>query len=211
LPFALAALTAFLSSRHAHAEEALPKEGRFGAGVGITPLGLGPTEVFSAGGHAIGLRLWGGAQIDLGPHWALRLPLVFAVASGGSKKGYAEFDIVPGILYRFRSRADESFSPYAGAGVKLGVFGADRQLLGLPSIASTTQALDFDHHHSGDGHSSDPDFDGNGAIGGELWLGGSWHLGRWVSLDLDLSASMFAVDSVLVVTTAQTVAARVTL
>ncbi|HVY31566.1 MAG TPA: hypothetical protein VHB79_33755 [Polyangiaceae bacterium] len=214
LSLVLTLLAVPLGSRQAFAQEVasapIPKEGRFGAGVSAIVPGLGLTEVFAAGGHALGFRLWAGAQIDLGPRWALRLPLMLGVASGGSRMGYAELDLVPGVLYRFRNSASQRLTPYVGLGAKLGVFGADRPLLGLPLLGTTQQALDWDHHHhSGDG-SSDPDFDGTVTVGGELWLGASWHIARLFSLDFDLAASMLSIDSVLVVGVSETVAARLT-
>jgi hypothetical protein len=208
LPCVLVLLAASLRSGHARAQQALPKEGRFGAGISVTPLALGPMEVFSAGGQALGVRLWGGVEIGLGSRWALRLPLVLAAASGGTRKGYSEIDIVPGVLYRFRSSVDERFTPYVGAGVKLGGFGADRPLLGKPLLGTVQQALDLDHHSSH--HTDDPDFETSVTVGGELWLGASWHLGRLFSLDAEMSASLVPVSSVVVVALAQTLAGRVT-
>jgi hypothetical protein len=214
LPMTLAWLAVALSSQHAFAQEVapepIPKEGRFGVGVSVVLPAIGLTEVFSAGGHAIGLRLWGGAQIDLGPRWGLRLPLMLGLASGGTRKGYAELDITPGVLYRFRSSASERLTPYVGAGVKLGVFGADRPLLGKPLIGTTQQALDFDHHHSGSSGGDDPDFDGTVTVGGELWLGASWHIARLFSLDFEVAPYLVSIDSVLVVGVSETVASRIT-
>lgn len=155
------------------------------------------------------MRYSGGAQIDLGPAWALRLPLVILVASGGTEQGYAEIAVVPGVIYRFRSRAAERFTPYVGGGVKLGGFGADRPLLGKPLIAAVQQPLDLDEHH-GDHHTDDPNFDSRAGIGAELWLGASLHAGRVVSFDFELSGSLVPVDGVLVFGTAQTAALRVT-
>lgn len=209
----LALLAVSLGSRQALAQEPaaapIPKEGRFGAGVSVVLPAIGAMEVFSAGGHALGLKLWGGGQLDLGPRWALRFPLVLGFASGGTRKGYVEIDIAPGVLYRFRNSASQELTPYVGAGVKLGVFGADRPLLGKPLIGTTQLALvDIDHHHSGGG--DDPDFDGTLTVGGELWLGASWHLARLFSLDFEVAPSLVAIDSVLVVAVSETVASRFT-
>jgi hypothetical protein len=118
----LAAAVVVLLCHHATAQE-LPKEGLFAKGIGVMPLSLGPTQVHSKAGHASGLRLSAGAQLDLGPRWALRLPLVLAAADGDNG-GYAELDVSPGVLYRFRYRVDQTFVPYLGAGAKLGFFGA---------------------------------------------------------------------------------------
>jgi hypothetical protein len=201
-----------LASGNARAQEnAVPKEGVFSAGIGVIPVGLGPVEVFSAGGHAIGARLTAGAQVDLGPRWALRLPIVIAGASGGSLDGYAEIDVVPGVLYRFRDRIDEGFTPYVGAGVKLGGFGAGRPLLAKPPVIATVRPGVapndlFEEHH----HSNDPNFDSEATVGAELWLGGSWHATRLLSLDFDLTGSAVPVDGVLVAVVAQTASLRFT-
>ena len=201
-----------LASRNAAAQEtALPKEGLFSWGIGVIPLGLGPIQVFSAGGHAFGLRLSAGAQIDLGPRWALRLPLVIAGASGGSLDGYAEIDVVPGVIYRFRDRVDEPFTPYLilGGGIKLGGFGAGRPLLAKPVVVATLRPLVsrhdlFEGHH----HSDDPNFDSNAAIGAEVWVGLSWHATRLLSLDFELAGSIVPVDGVPVEVLAETAALR---
>jgi hypothetical protein len=211
---ALALLAVSLGSREALAQEAvaapIPKEGRFGAGVSVVLPAIGAMEVFSAGGHALGLKLWAGGQLDLGPRWALRFPLMLGVASGGTRKGYAEIDIAPGVLYRFRNSASQELTPYVGAGVKLGAFGADRPLLGKPLIGTTQLALlDIDHHHHSGG-GDDPDFDGTLTVGGELWLGASWHIARLFSLDFEVAPSLVAIDSVLVVAVSETVASRLT-
>jgi hypothetical protein len=205
----LAAALVSLLSRHAAAQAELAKEGRFAAGIGVFPIALGPIQVFAAGGHAFGLRFGAGAQIDLGPRWALRVPLVIAGASGGSLGDYAEIALVPSVIYRFRARADERFTPYVGAGVKLGGFGAERPLLGKPVVATVSQALGdgvFEEHH----HTDDPNFDSAVAIGGEVLLGGSWHASRLLSLDFELTGDFVPVDGVLVAVVAETAALRFT-
>src|SRR5438477_11089393 len=88
-----------LRSGEAGAPEELPKEGLFASGIGVSPISLGPIQAFSRGGHALGLRLAAGAQIDLGPRLAPRVPVVIAGASGGSLSDYVEVDVVPGVLY----------------------------------------------------------------------------------------------------------------
>jgi hypothetical protein len=199
-----------LSSSAAAADE-LPKEGLFAAGISVFPVALGPIEVFAAGGHAVGLRFAAGAQLDLGPRWALRLPLVIAGASAGSLGDYAEIDLVPSVVYRFRDRADQRFTPYVGLGLKLGGFGADRPLLGKPLVAPLTQALSnnnvvFEEHH----HSDDPNFDSGAGLGGELVLGGSWHASHLLSLDFELTGELVPVAGSLVGVVAETAALRFT-
>jgi hypothetical protein len=201
--------TVLLVSDHAAAQEELPKEGLFASGIGVIPVSLGPIQAFSKGGHALGLRLAAGAQIDLGPRWAVRVPVVIAGASGGSLSDYVEIDVVPGVLYRFRDRVNEGFTPYVGAGVKLGGFGADRPLLGKPVVAVLRPAVSrndlFDEHHH-----SDPNFDAAASIGAELWAGGSWHASRLLSLDFDLTGAFVPVDGALIAVVAETAALRFT-
>jgi hypothetical protein len=205
----VAAIVLFLSGNVA-AQEEPPKEGLFAAGIGVVPVALGPVQAFSSGGHAFGLRLAAGAQIDLGPRWALRVPVVVAGASGGSLSDYAEISVVPGVIYRFRDRADAGFTPYVGGGVKLGGFGADRPLLGKPVVATLRPSVSkndlFDEHH----HSSDPNFDAEASVGAEVWIGGSWHASRLVSLDFDLTGELVPVDGALIAVVAETAALRFT-
>jgi len=211
----LTVLTLLLLGGNAAAQTALPKEGLFSSGISVIPIALGPFQVFSAGGHASGLRLSTGAQIDLGPRWALRLPIVMATASGGAdtpsggaSDDYAELDVAPGVIYRFRTRADESFTPYVGAAVKFGGFGAERPLLGKPLVAKPALSHSdiFEEHH----HSDDPNFDVVAGAGAEASVGGSWHATRLFSLDFDLTGEVAAIDGVLVHALAETVALRFT-
>jgi hypothetical protein len=203
----LTIVTLFSLSGSAAAQDKLAKEGLFSSGIGVIPIALGPLQVFSVGGHATGLRLSTGAQIDLGPRWALRLPLVIASA-GGTDDGYAEIGVAPGVIYRLRNRADESFTPYVGAAVKFGGFGAERPLLGKPRVATPAVSHGdiFEEHH----HSDDPNFDVVAGTGAEASLGGSWHATRLLSLDFDLTGELLAIDGALVHALAETVALRFT-
>jgi hypothetical protein len=204
-PLAAAALC--LLCGQAAAQE-LPKEGLFASGIGIIPLTLGPSQVFSKAGHASGLRLSAGVQLDLGSHWALRLPAVIGAADG-TNGGYAEIDVSPGMLYRFRHHADQGFVPYVGGAVKLGLFGADRLFLGkplLPVSHTTTSDLLHEHRHT----ASDPNFDTAGTVGGEAWLGASLHASRLFSVDFEVTGVLLPIDGVLVEAIAETVALRFT-
>jgi hypothetical protein len=192
---------------HRAAAQELPKEGIFAHGIGAIPLSFGPVQVFSKEGHASGLRVSAGVQLDLGPRWALRLPLVLAAADG-TNGGYAEIDLSPGMLYRFRYRADQTVVPYFGAAAKLGGFGADREFLGKPLLPVTVHATDLFHeHHHG---SSDPNFDTVFSVAGEAWLGASVHASRLFSVDFDVAGEALPIDGVLVGALTETMALRFT-
>ena len=200
----ISALAVCFFGSHARAQS-LPREGLFHRGIGVIPLTLGPAQAESKFGRATGLRFATGAQLDLGPRWALRLPLVLAAADG-THGGYAEIDVAPSIVYRFRSRADQVFVPYLGGGVKLGAFGADRTFLGKPRLSTldvnTGELLDYQHHHHG---WSDPNFDTVAKPGGEAFLGCSLHAGRLFSMNLDVTGEVLSIDGVLVNVVVETV------
>jgi hypothetical protein len=88
----------------------LRKERPVASSFSLLPIALGPIQAFSSGGHAFGLRLGLSAQLDLDPHWALRLPLVLALATRSSHADYAELDLIPGVVYRFRKHASDAFT-----------------------------------------------------------------------------------------------------
>jgi hypothetical protein len=154
-------------------------------------------------GSAFGVAV----QIDLGVHWALRLPLVAGLAGGGDTD-HIELDFTPGLVYRFRDHRDQRWVPYLGGGLRLGLTATGRGLLGLPFVADppAAQARDFldhlgDHHHHHHDHhifggSSEQD-DPNEAYADdavpELWLGVEWHPTSWFCLNL---AGSYAYDRV---------------
>lgn len=163
----------------------VPRAGYFGAGINLEPLTLGPVQAFASGGTAMGVSLQSALQIDLGPRWALRLPLGAALA-GESPSDFVELSFTPGVIHRWRDDADQAWVPYVGGGLKLGLFGAGRGLLGLPLIASR-QALDLDFGDDG----GDPDPNEEVDLGAlpELWGGVEWHPNRWCSLHLGAAYS----------------------
>ena len=113
--------------------------GAFGVGLGLDILQAGPLEVVSHGassnGFLIGLVA---AEVELGPHLSLRVPLEIGYA--GSKNtgsagveqssAFLEVAFAPAIVYRFRDR-QARWVPYLGGGVKAGAFMFGRTLLGL--------------------------------------------------------------------------------
>jgi len=161
-------------------EGALPRSGYFGAGINLEPLSLGPVQAFSGGGASVGLSLQSALQIDLGTRWALRLPLDLC-AGGSSPSSFAQLGFTPGVLHRWRDDAEQQWVPYLGGGFKLGLVGAGRGLLGLPSTTAQALDLDFDDF---DGDGADPDLETGFALSPELWAGVEWHPTRWFSLNL---------------------------
>jgi hypothetical protein len=161
-------------------EGTLPRSGYFGAGFNLEPLSIGPMEAISGGGVAGGVIFQAAIQLDLGPRWALRFPLELGVGGAGDSS-FAEAGFTPGVLYRWRDDADQRWVPYFGGGIKLGVVGAGRELIGAP-LVNSVQALDIHFH---DGHSSsNPNVETNVGAFPELWAGIEWHPTRWFSLNL---------------------------
>lgn len=172
LPVVLAVLAAAPASP-------LPRAGHFGAGFNVEPLALGSVQAHSAGGTAVGVSLQTALQFDLGPRWALRLPLDLGV--GGSRPAnFAELGISPGLLYRWRDDADQRWVPYLGAGLRLGAVGAGRRLLGQP-LVMTQQLRSMDWDSDGDG-ADDPNFESMARASPELWAGVEWRPSRWFAL-----------------------------
>ncbi|HEX9291391.1 MAG TPA: hypothetical protein VF904_17860 [Anaeromyxobacteraceae bacterium] len=176
--------------------EPLRRSGVLGLGVVLEPLAIGAAQGISGGGMRGGLELVSALLVDAGPRWAVRIQLDAAVSGDGP--AWAMLGLTPGVVYRFRDAADQSWIPYLGGAVRLGVAGADRPLLGLPSLVGTTaapllvpgrSAADW-HHHDGWSHSGSSgggvDVDGVDRLGAfpELWAGGAWHPARWLAIDL---------------------------
>ncbi|MHA7630570.1 hypothetical protein [Corallococcus sp. M7] len=142
---------------------------------------MGPVQAFSGGRVAVGISLQAALQIDLGSRWAFRLPLEAGVGGSGDST-FSELGITPGLLYRWRSDADQRWVPYLGAGLKLGAAGAGREFLGLP-LVTTVQSLDLDFDDD-DGDSDDPNFESRLGAFPEVWAGVEWHPNRWFSLNV---------------------------
>jgi hypothetical protein len=128
---------------------------------------------------AVGVSLLTALQVDLGSRWALRLPLELGVG-GLEDSTFAELGITPGLLYRWRDDADQRWVPYFGGGLRLGVVGAGRGLLGLPLVTVQALDLDFDGHDGG----SDPNLESSVGAFPEVWAGVEWHPNRWFALNL---------------------------
>ncbi|RKH42930.1 hypothetical protein D7Y23_30280 [Corallococcus sp. AB050B] len=164
----------------------MPRSGRFGAGISLEPISLGPIQAFSGGRTAVGISLQAAFQVDLGARWAFRLPL--EVGYGGSGDAtFSELGVTPGLLYRWRSDADQRWVPYLGAGLKLGAVGAGREFLGFPLITSVQSLdLDFDDFDDDDGE-SDPNLESRLGAFPEVWAGVEWHPNRLFSLNLGVA------------------------
>jgi len=195
-----------------YADDALPKSGALHRGASADLLELGPVEVRAVGGSDTGIRLAVGGEYELDAHWAIRVPLVLAV-TGSRTAGFAELDVVPGVVYRFRETGRETWVPYLGGGLKLGAWGADRPLVGQPLITARVAPdlgdLFDDHHHTGSG--GDPNFDVKAGAGIELWAGTEVHAASWLAVRLGLALGLVRVDRTLIETLAETVALRVSI
>jgi len=209
--------TLLLASGAVHADDALPKSGALQRGVSADLLELGPVEAHSAGGTGTGIRIAVGGEYELDAHWAIRVPLVLAVTASGSahEHGFAEFDVVPGAVYRFRSTGLETWVPYLGGGLKLGAWGAARPLVGQPLVVARRVIRDVgdlfdDHHHTGTG-GGDPNFDVKVGGGFELWAGAEMHAASWLTVRFGVALGLVRVDRTLIETLAETIALRVSI
>jgi hypothetical protein len=161
----------------------LGKAGAFGKGLNLELIAVGPVQAFSAGGAEAGIGLATILQVDAGPRWAFRLPIALDVTAGSEHGGFADLSFTPGILYRWRHAADQTWIPYVGGGFKLGSFGAGHELLGQPVVTTTALEIGDHHFHSSSG-SHDPNFEIRLRAAPELWGGIEYHTSSWFSLDL---------------------------
>jgi hypothetical protein len=193
------------------AADELPESGGLAAGINVDPAELGIVEAFSSGGGAVGLRASVGLQIDLGPRWALRVPVVVSSAVGSGDAGFAEIDLVPGVVYRFRNFQDQRWITYLGGGLKLGAWGADREFLGQPPIAVAVARdlddIDFDGGHSG----SDANFETTVGLGLEAWAGAEWRPNRWFAFTFECTAAGVAVNGATTVAVSESIGLRLSI
>jgi hypothetical protein len=127
----------------------LARSGRFGRGLNIDLLELGPLQVIGPGGVSSGVVGGIGLEIDLGARLALRLPLKVGGASASGttdadgtvqSRSFVEVAFAPSVLYRFRDRPGQRWIPFVVAGLDAGIFQFGRQLVGLsPSPKGTAQ------------------------------------------------------------------------
>ena len=154
----------------------LGRSGRFGMGFGVE-LQIGWAQVFAPGDSPAGVHLALGAQIDMGPRAAVRLPLAI-VAAGSGTGSFAEASFVPTYIYRFRNQADQTLVPYVGLGVKLAFVDAGRQLLGRPDTG--VKSPDSCTRR----HSVDTSEDCAFTVSPEPTAGFEWHANRLFALDV---------------------------
>jgi hypothetical protein len=195
--------------------EPLPRAGGLGRGISVDPLELGASQAFSRGGASYGVRAAIGVQIDLGPRWAVRMPVIIDATARGDDVGYSELSLVPGVIYRLRSDADQRWVPFAGGGIKLGAWGAHLGLLDKPLVVPRVAPalLDWDwEDDDGDGHGdSDPNVVVETGAGVELWAGAEWRPARWFALAPELTYALVRVDGVVVHAVSESVTVRFTL
>lgn len=191
------------------------KEGLFALGVSWEALQLGTLEAFGAGhSSAGGVRIGTAFDIDVGPQWEIRVPIrIQVVGSGGDEFG--ELTLSPGVAYRFRQSTTQTWVPYLGAGLKLGVVSAGHGLLGQPLVAAPRVPRGFgdlfdDHHHHADGSTggSNPDLETDLDAGLELWAGVTCHPSRLFSIDFGLEYGYARVHGAGVSALAEFVGAR---
>jgi len=175
---ALLSSTALAGPGLAPEEPPLRKAGLFRQGITIELLALGGMQAITPHGTASGADAGIAFQWDLGPRWALRVPIEFGVGGLTSGEGYGELLAIPGVVYRFRNHDDQRWVPYLGGGMRFGSVGIGKSLVGQPLVVACC-------HDWGDsdGH-PDPNTDTELVWGTELWAGVEWNRARWFSLQL---------------------------
>ena len=192
----------------------LTKSGRFQRGIGVELLGVGAAATWTRFGTGGGVALTTAMQLDLGTNWALRLPLSIDSTVRNADIAYVGLAFSPGLVHRWRTRDDQRWIPYAGAGLRLASSGVRRDFIGLPLVATTSSALSIgEHHHDGldFGHHDDPNVDTHGSIAPELWAGAEWHVSRWVALIFGGTYAWIRFDGENVHLVRGTIAVRLTL
>jgi len=128
----------------------LPRSGRFGLGLSLDLLQLGPLQVIGPGGTSSGVIGAIGVEVDLGPRAAVRLPLKIGGASASAStdpssgvsesRSFVEVAFAPSLVYRLRARPRQRWIPFGTAGLDAGFFQFGRRLVGLaPSPKGTAQ------------------------------------------------------------------------
>jgi hypothetical protein len=129
----------------------LGRAGFFEKGINIDLLEIGALQAFGSGGNAAGVALGVGAEIDLDPRAAIRVPLRLGFAGdiattdttgSSTSTSFAEVVIAPAFVYRFRYDRHQRWIPFVGGALALGAFQFGRQLLGLaPSPPGVSQSF----------------------------------------------------------------------
>jgi hypothetical protein len=180
LVIALISSTAFAQPGLAPEQAPLRKAGLFHQGISVELLDVGAVQAITPHGRASGGDVGIAFQWDLGPRWALRLPIELGVGGLTNGKGYGELLMIPGVVYRWRSDEAQRWVPYAGGGVRLGSVGIGNTLVGKPLVVACCHDWDWG---DSDGH-GDPNTESALTVGSELWAGLEWNRTSWFSLQL---------------------------
>jgi len=178
------------------------EDGLFHAGISVELVDLGGMQAFTPHGWASGIDAGIAVQWDLGPRWAIRVPIEIGVGGFAKGEGYGELLVIPGVVYRFRDDERQRWVPYLGGGVRFGSVGIGHVLLGEPLVVACCHDWG-----DGDGH-SDPNTDSAAAVGTELWAGIGWHRASWFSLELAGAAGYERVLATRVIVLRETVGVR---
>jgi hypothetical protein len=181
----------------------LGKAGYFHTGFSIDLLGLGAVQAITSHDHASGVTAGLALQWDLGPRWALRLPIELSLAGLSNGGGYGELALLPGAIYRFRDADDQRWVPYLGGGLRLASVGIGNTLINRPLVVACC-------HDWGDGHNGkpDPNVDSEGTTCLDLWAGVEWNRTSWFALQLAGSLGYERLAGVPVIIARELVALR---
>jgi hypothetical protein len=157
---------------------------------------MGLAEAFTSRHTATGLYLVSAYQADLGPRWALRIPLSVDSTVRHGDAAYLALALSPGMVYRWRQEQDQRLVPYAGGGLRLASLGVRRDFVDQPLVENAALFIDGHHLDGPDGshHRDDPNVDLHGSLAPELWGGLEYHPSRWIAVIFGVTYSVTRVS-----------------
>jgi hypothetical protein len=183
----------------------LPKSGVFGAGFQLELPSVGPCQVMTGHGVATGITLMAAVQADVGPRWAWRLQIAAHDATRAPlDDSFFDFGVTPGVLYRWRQRTDQTWIPYAGAGLRIASQAVRRDLVGEPLLAIPSCS-----HHCTVWNDRNDVVD-DVSLAPELWFGVDMHPARWLAVNFGGAYVAMRAHGTVVHLLRETVALRLT-
>jgi hypothetical protein len=187
----------------------LHRTGRLHLGVSADAF-LGTIQAITTHDYASGVVVGFAGQAELDARWALRVVGDLGAGGFGHGGGYGEIAIIPGALYRFRTTDDQTWVPYLGGGLRLGLAGVGYKLTNKPTPVACCH--DWGSGGLGGGGHADPyvdnDFTG---LSPEAWGGIDLSIASWLSLELAGALGYEHLESTRVFVLRQTLAVRVSI
>jgi hypothetical protein len=171
---------------------------------------IGAIQGITAHDYASGVVVGFAGQLDLDARCALRVVGDLGAGGFGHGGGYGELAVIPGALYRFRTKDDQTWVPYLGGGLRLGLTGVGYKLTDKPIPVACCH--DWGGGGLGGGGHTDPyvdtDFTG---LSPEAWGGIDLSIASWLSIQLAGALAYEHVESTRVFVLRETLALRVSI